>query len=120
MRIHPLTNLIPSYFFFSSRRRHTRSLRDWSSDVCSSDLGVKSFALSGNRIGVLYPDGSLVVKEGALDANWGERQADGVQSFALSGNRIGVLYPDGSLVVKEGALDANWGERQADGVQMFA
>src|SRR5690349_4945809 len=24
-------------FFFSSRRRHTRSLRDWSSDVCSSD-----------------------------------------------------------------------------------
>src|SRR6267378_6066003 len=27
-------------FFFSSRRRHTRSLRDWSSDVCSSDLAV--------------------------------------------------------------------------------
>src|SRR5690349_23658995 len=27
-----------SFFFFSSRRRHTRSLRDWSSDVCSSDL----------------------------------------------------------------------------------
>src|SRR5260221_11413124 len=26
-------------FFFSSRRRHTRSLCDWSSDVCSSDLG---------------------------------------------------------------------------------
>src|SRR5438034_5457034 len=25
-------------FFFSSRRRHTRSLCDWSSDVCSSDL----------------------------------------------------------------------------------
>src|SRR5437867_13140299 len=26
-------------FFFSSRRRHTRSYGDWSSDVCSSDLG---------------------------------------------------------------------------------
>src|SRR5215217_2613492 len=26
------------YFFFSSRRRHTRYWRDWSSDVCSSDL----------------------------------------------------------------------------------
>src|SRR5699024_932300 len=26
-------------FFFSSRRRHTRSKRDWSSDVCSSDMG---------------------------------------------------------------------------------
>src|SRR5207245_7973517 len=27
-----------SLFFFSSRRRHTRCYRDWSSDVCSSDL----------------------------------------------------------------------------------
>src|SRR5437867_6666413 len=27
------------FFFFSSRRRHTRSYDDWSSDVCSSDLG---------------------------------------------------------------------------------
>src|SRR5437868_9297839 len=29
-------------FFFSSRRRHTRSKRDWSSDVCSSDLAIKA------------------------------------------------------------------------------
>src|SRR5699024_11456720 len=29
-------------FFFSSRRRHTRSKRDWSSDVCSSDLLLQS------------------------------------------------------------------------------
>src|SRR2546422_2244953 len=29
-------------FFFSSRRRHTRCSRDWSSDVCSSDLPLKS------------------------------------------------------------------------------
>src|SRR5216683_1924476 len=29
------------FFFFSSRRRHTRSDRDWSSDVCSSDLAAK-------------------------------------------------------------------------------
>src|SRR5204862_3577251 len=35
----PLTLLFSCFlFFFSSRRRHTRSLRDWSSDVCSSDL----------------------------------------------------------------------------------
>src|SRR5699024_5476574 len=31
------------FFFFSSRRRHTRSKRDWSSDVCSSDLCCFSF-----------------------------------------------------------------------------
>src|SRR2546429_5724823 len=32
------TLLVRSLFFFSSRRRHTRCSRDWSSDVCSSDL----------------------------------------------------------------------------------
>src|SRR5699024_12051567 len=34
-------------FFFSSRRRHTRSKRDWSSDVCSSDLKRGSVFESG-------------------------------------------------------------------------
>src|SRR5579871_682244 len=33
------------FFFFSSRRRHTRSLRDWSSDVCSSDLAAVAAGL---------------------------------------------------------------------------
>src|SRR5206468_8029125 len=34
--------LLVFFFFFSSRRRHTRSDRDWSSDVCSSDLALKN------------------------------------------------------------------------------
>src|SRR5699024_3693763 len=34
-------------FFFSSRRRHTRSKRDWSSDVCSSDLDFGDFKMYG-------------------------------------------------------------------------
>src|SRR6266511_4192507 len=33
-----MKSLIIIFFFFSSRRRHTRFSRDWSSDVCSSDL----------------------------------------------------------------------------------
>src|SRR2546430_7791870 len=36
LMIHSLTDI--SFFFFSSRRRHTRFDCDWSSDVCSSDL----------------------------------------------------------------------------------
>src|SRR5207249_9655526 len=36
------------FFFFSSRRRHTRSKRDWSSDVCSSDLPER-------RIDITFP-----------------------------------------------------------------
>src|SRR3712207_8447043 len=33
-----ILTLLFFFFFFSSRRRHTRYWRDWSSDVCSSDL----------------------------------------------------------------------------------
>src|SRR5690606_40830893 len=36
-------------FFFSSRRRHTRFSRDWSSDVCSSDLTVTRVDDIGRR-----------------------------------------------------------------------
>src|SRR6266498_1511821 len=35
------------FFFFSGRRRHTRCGRDWSSDVCSSDLGPAISRLGG-------------------------------------------------------------------------
>src|SRR5690606_6585497 len=37
------------FFFFSSRRRHTRFSRDWSSDVCSSDLAWAAFAANNTR-----------------------------------------------------------------------
>src|SRR3989442_2740550 len=33
-----VSSILDSFFFFSSRRRHTICGRDWSSDVCSSDL----------------------------------------------------------------------------------
>src|SRR2546421_7544525 len=41
--------LFPVFFFFSSRRRHTRSDRDWSSDVCSSDLLLALDAAADRR-----------------------------------------------------------------------
>src|SRR5690606_40715220 len=40
------------FFFFSSRRRHTRFSRDWSSDVCSSDL-LPVYASLFDFVGVL-------------------------------------------------------------------
>src|SRR2546428_1479393 len=48
-------------FFFSSRRRHTRSDRDWSSDVCSSDLTVRLVVshLEGMRSGTRQELGVL-------------------------------------------------------------
>src|SRR5690606_40461217 len=49
------------FFFFSSRRRHTRFSRDWSSDVCSSDLLSRTEAFltsyrSGVRTGDITPE----------------------------------------------------------------
>src|SRR5207248_6155329 len=44
------------FFFFSSRRRHTRSYGDWSSDVWSSDLVLRGHRVS-QRNGVAVPGG---------------------------------------------------------------
>src|SRR3989449_2494804 len=49
------------FFFFSSRRRHTRCSRDWSSDVCSSDLLLMSITGLGT---VTYNDGKRVLAFG--------------------------------------------------------
>src|SRR5438874_13367672 len=49
--------------FFSSRRRHTRSLRDWSSDVCSSDLSMTIRAVA---VGVEIAPTRKVVYQRAL------------------------------------------------------
>src|SRR5690606_39583363 len=41
-----ITSFFVVFFFFSSRRRHTRFSRDWSSDVCSSDLAADQWICS--------------------------------------------------------------------------
>src|SRR5437660_10093176 len=48
-------------FFFSSRRRHTRWPRDWSSDVCSSDLFLQQIVRrADNQLQVLSLGGALL------------------------------------------------------------
>src|SRR5206468_5161367 len=61
-------------FFFSSRRRHTRSDRDWSSDVCSSDLPQRHNAFSTDARAALLE--ALAVAQ--LDSS--------VDEVVLSGN----------------------------------
>src|SRR5947209_13953349 len=45
-----VTGLQSCVFFFSSRRRHTRYWRDWSSDVCSSDLAAAAHAANARTV----------------------------------------------------------------------
>src|SRR3712207_8902926 len=66
------------FFFFSSRRRHTRYWRDWSSDVCSSDLGA---SLTGtNSLGL----GALTLTSNST-FNFDALSTGGVGTFVFNG-----------------------------------
>src|SRR5699024_1428223 len=92
------------FFFFSSRRRHTRSKRDWSSDVCSSDL------ISGAQLadGV---DGSVV---GGGDVD--EVDPIGQVCRVLMAEEEFHCRPCGGLVIVQGTLGdvLDVGEHQDD------
>src|SRR5437879_11241786 len=66
-------------FFFSSRRRHTRYIGYWSSDVCSSDLTVVRLAS--------IPHGTVALFQGtAVTANGGPNIAiKGIKPFGIGG-----------------------------------
>src|SRR6266436_6724435 len=78
-------------FFFSSRRRHTRCSRDWSSDVCSSDLVVFAPDYRGSigygrdwRNGVYMDVGGKDAKDAWMSANY-------LKALPyVDGDRIGV------------------------------
>src|SRR5699024_99989 len=61
-------------FFFSSRRRHTRSKRDWSSDVCSSDLlprligSAVDVVAAGGPTGRIWTLGGQILAVGVVQA----------------------------------------------------
>src|SRR5256884_4899411 len=69
------SNRVSEGFFFSSRRRHTRCSRDWSSDVCSSDLHRRRrrgvvLAFHGGVVGVHFvPAGVCEISRGREEAS---------------------------------------------------
>src|SRR3712207_8593002 len=86
------------FFFFSSRRRHTRYWRDWSSDVCSSDLASHlDFPLEGRTIvivdDVLYTGRTV---RAAIEALFDYGRPERVQLAVLAdrGHRELPIRPD--------------------------
>src|SRR5699024_12233238 len=82
------------HFFFSSRRRHTRSKRDWSSDVCSSDLmWPVEFSLAHCFSAVRFPYPEIKYFSMSL-ANYSRKQEISLKYFLQNQQKIkyGGIY----------------------------
>src|SRR5690606_41186778 len=79
-------------FFFSSRRRHTRFSRDWSSDVCSSDLRDNLVIDHPHSNGVWYDVGNV---DGVFANNY------------VEGTQIGFFFEISKGVVVAGNVFVN-------------
>src|SRR5699024_11734649 len=101
--------------FFSSRRRHTRSKRDWSSDVCSSDLAELFFKAgfhglkSGFKIDVVgdFLD-ELLVGDDAVGAD--DEHGAAEEAEFLDGDAIGRTEEIGRASCRERADSEGAGE----------
>src|SRR5437879_6641626 len=84
---------VSSCFFFSSRRRHTRYIGDWSSDVCSSDLHFSSLSEEKCRGGAASPALAIedvlfpFVQHAESVANFRQGNIDGTRKLVRSEER---------------------------------
>src|SRR5690554_3972153 len=106
-------------FIFSSRRRHTRCGRDWSSDVCSSDLtGDFNAVPDSEPIQIILKDGFLNDSyEATLQPPYGTKGT--FNSFRLNSpmdNRIDYIWVSKDIMVnKYGVLnDVHYGHFPSD------
>src|SRR5262249_58488892 len=88
------------FFFFSSRRRHTRLVSDWSSDVCSSDLDIARCAnvQAGAHCICLMPASRITLAQRAISR------------LICAENSSGVLRSEERRVGKEGRCWGGGGE----------
>src|SRR3989449_6102306 len=97
--------LLTFFFFFSSRRRHTRCSRDWSSDVCSSDL---EYAKDDPRDFALWKKAEPADEQvgAAWDAPFGRgRPGWHLECSAMSLEQIGKCCRSETLDLHAGGVD---------------
>src|SRR4030043_2449584 len=93
--------IVVGFFFFSSRRRHTRCSRDWSSDVCSSDLWPINRRIIYNRASVDLdgnprdPKRPLLKWDSAGKAWVGDVPDNAVPPMGTTGAYPFIMKPDG-------------------------
>src|SRR5688572_25450905 len=87
-----------SYFFFSSRRRHTRFDCDWSSDVCSSDLIDEATSPWGIKV--------TIVEVKDVEIPSGMQRAMARQAEAERERRAKVIAAEGEFQASERLKDA--------------
>src|SRR5438034_9771647 len=99
-------------FFFSSRRRHTRSLCDWSSDVCSSDLINEDARKKVEYyVGVGRDEGAQVLIGGERPTGKGLERGWFYKPTVLAGVRAGMRVEQEEIfgpvlsVIKVASLD---------------
>src|SRR5476649_776233 len=84
------------FFFFSSRRRHTRSLCDWSSDVCSSDLkaGFRTNNLDPNARHCMASAAVGFMRTFGIDEPMGcYDDIEAADAFVLWGSNMAEMHP---------------------------
>src|SRR5947209_16809362 len=93
------------FFFFSSRRRHTRYWRDWSSDVCSSDLTTSGMAFKiHGRVG----DSPIIGAGLFVDNEVGAATSTGVgeEVIRIVGSHLVVEYMRQGLAPRDACRKA--------------
>src|SRR3989449_5342280 len=88
------------FFFFSSRRRHTRCSRDWSSDVCSSDLASMPRDCSASN--TLRPESNDTSRSLELPPSSTATRPNTAGSVTRSGGKVSVLRSEERRVGEEG------------------
>src|SRR5690625_3116699 len=95
-------------FFFSGRRRHTRWPRDWSSDVCSSDLAAP-IGLHGEGVVPGQRGGTAGTRVARVVGTLGDREVGDVVAgpsagFLVPPHQLLALAPRSALRVRRGAV----------------